>query len=227
MFLVRLFAALGSRRYPDPFCPAGRLGVKCGLSQLAVSTLPSLCPSPWHRGLGLHFPEITQLFPVLAPSPPNRGGSGIIVGPKSCPNSPSLPAAAEHRPAARGAAARDDDRAPGQRPRQDAMPLGVDADPVATPRGHRAPCQQLEPSDAPHHAVLQQNHPETDSLTARGPGRRPAGSWGPGAQGQMDRREDRGGPGGRKKWGGRQAEPAASLEPDGEGIKSLGGVPPS
>lgn len=42
----------------------------------------------------------------------------------------------------------------------------------------------------------------------------------------MDRREDRGGPGGRKKWGGGQAESVASLEPDGEGRKSLRGVPP-
>lgn len=41
----------------------------------------------------------------------------------------------------------------------------------------------------------------------------------------MDRREDRGGPGGRKKWGRRQAEPAASLESDREGIKSLGEAP--
>lgn len=41
----------------------------------------------------------------------------------------------------------------------------------------------------------------------------------------MDRREDRGGPGRRQKWGGRQAEPAAGLEPSGEGIKSLGAPP--
>ncbi|KAF7468526.1 hypothetical protein GHT09_010669 [Marmota monax] len=42
----------------------------------------------------------------------------------------------------------------------------------------------------------------------------------------MDRREDRGGPGGRKKWAGRQAESVASLEPAGEGIRSLRGASP-
>lgn len=149
------------------------------------------------------------------------------MGPMSHLTPTSLPAAAEHRPAARGAAARDDGRAPSQCPRQDAVPLGVYADPVTAPGGHRAPCQQLEPSDAPHHAVLQQNHPETDSLTARGPGGWPTGSCGPGAQGQMDRREDWGSPGGRKKWGRRQAEPATSLEPGGGGIRSLGVPPPA
>lgn len=139
-----------------------------------------------------------------APTPNQGQGAQGVTSPAL--TATSLPTAAEHRPAAGGTAARDDDGAPGQRPGQDAVPLGVHADAVTAPRGHRAPCQQLEPSDAPHHTVLQQNHPETDSLTARGPGGQPAGSWGPGAQGQMDRREDRGGPGGRNKWAGRQAE---------------------
>lgn len=43
----------------------------------------------------------------------------------------------------------------------------------------------------------------------------------------MDRREDRGGPGGRKKWGGKQAEPVARLEPDREGGVPLIRAPPA
>lgn len=97
--------------------------------------------SPWHCSLGLHLPEIIQLFPIPAPSPPNQSGQGTTVGSRSVPTPTSLPTAAEHRPAAGGAAARDDDGAPGQCPRQDAVPLGIDADPVTAPGGHRAPRQ--------------------------------------------------------------------------------------
>lgn len=115
-------------------------------------------PSGDHAAISCPCPPLTQ----------PRWVRGPLWVPRPVLTPSSLPTAAEHRPVARGTAARDDDRAPGQCPRQDAVPLRVDADPVTAPGGHRAPCQQLEPSDAPHHAVLQQNHPETDSLTARG-----------------------------------------------------------
>lgn len=59
------------------------------------------------------------------------------------------------------------------------MPLRVHVNPVPAPGGHRAPRQQLEPSDTPHHAVLQQDHPETDSLTVRGAWRAAHGQLGP------------------------------------------------
>lgn len=36
--------------------------------------------SPWHCSLGLHLPEIIQLFPIPAPSPPNQSGQGTTWG---------------------------------------------------------------------------------------------------------------------------------------------------
>lgn len=72
--------------------------------------------------------------------------------------------AAKCRPAAGRTAARADDGAAGRHPGQDAVSLGVHADPFLAPGGDRAPRQQLEPAHPHHHAVLQQDNPETDSL---------------------------------------------------------------
>ncbi|XP_077202868.1 CBP80/20-dependent translation initiation factor isoform X2 [Paroedura picta] len=153
---IRSPAALTERLYEARRAAAERRGALAGLHHLP---LRGVRHHEEQHGGALPSPRLPHLY---LPQ-----GVVAISGHKGRRRPVLFHGAAKHRPASGGAAARDDDRAAGDRPGQDAVPLGVHADPVPPPRGHRAARQQLEPADAHHHTVLQQDNPETDGLKGR------------------------------------------------------------